>query len=87
MFSITQGVLQGCTLSGTLFALAVNVALRMLDAAVGPKGSMRAFADDIAIVKTAVQVTVVFQIFQHMSMVYLLQGSFTNCHFCIFHGK
>ena len=50
LFSIEQGVLQGCPLSGTLFVFCVNVVLKMLDVAVGPGGSLRAFADDIAIV-------------------------------------
>ena len=50
LFSIRAGVLQGCALSSSLFTLAINPLLILLQNAVGPRGSIRAFADDIAIV-------------------------------------
>ena len=50
LFSVQQGVLQGCPLSGTLFVFCVNIVLKMLRTAIGPKGSIKAFADDVAIV-------------------------------------
>ena len=50
LFSIRQGVLQGCPLSGSLFVFCVNVMLLLLQNSMHPQSSLKAFADDIAIV-------------------------------------
>ena len=49
LFVILSGILQGCPLSGTLFAMSLDSFLRMI-CSVLPSSSTKAFADDLAIV-------------------------------------
>ena len=49
MFLIESGVIQGCPLSGTLFALAADPLLRAIHFLLQPEEICRAFADDIAV--------------------------------------
>ena len=48
MFLVESGVIQGCPLSGTLFALAAGPLLRAIHFLLQPDEVCRAFADDIA---------------------------------------
>ena len=50
MFTITPGVKQDCPLSPLLFVIATDGFLRALEANMGPKSLVRAYADDIALV-------------------------------------
>lgn len=50
LFMICTGILQGCTLSGTLFVIAVDLLLNLLEVTLTlPNDLFSDFADDIAL--------------------------------------
>eukprot|EP00973_Karenia_brevis_P031007 4277304-Karenia_brevis.AAC.1 len=49
-FTVHTGVKQGCPLSGMLFVIVCDSFLRALRRAIGPRGALKAYADDIGIV-------------------------------------
>ena len=71
LFDALCGVLQGCPASGTLFVIAINPCLHLIDESIGKNDIVRAFADDIAIVidrlGTLSQIAKIFEAFRRAS--------------------
>jgi hypothetical protein len=71
LFEVLSGVLQGCPASGSLFVIAINPCLKMINASIGPNDICRAFADDIATVlesiRTLAKIESIFEIMRRIS--------------------
>ena len=80
LFGVYAGVLQGCPLSGSLFALSVDPLLRYIDATLSPPELVRAFADDIATALASLQsLFTIHGIFVEFSKVSALQLNDVKC--------
>ena len=71
LFHVLSGVLQGCPASGSLFVIAINPCLYLIDDVIGPRDVVRAFADDIATViaklETLIKIANVFAVYRRAS--------------------
>ena len=71
LFDVLSGVLQGCPASGSLFVIAINLCLYLIDDVIGPRDVVRANADDIATViaklETLIKIANVFAVYRRAS--------------------
>ena len=71
LYAVLSGLLQGCPASGSLFLIAINPCLIMINQTIEPNDLCRAFADDIATVigriDTLVKIAQVFEVIKRVS--------------------
>lgn len=80
LYAMQSGVLQGCPLSGSVFAVSFDGPLRMLALRLGSAGLVLACADDVLLVLRAIQsMFLIAQIFQVITLATALKVNFSKC--------
>ena len=81
LFTVRSGVKQGCPLSTALFVLAMDPFIAALADTVGPRGCLRVYADDIAIVmwQLVAQAPMIDRLFRLFAAIAALQIRHDKC--------